>query len=189
MRLHPVKRTHKTVGMKWTCLLVIALIAGCTTLPPQLKEAKARNKANRAKLPMPQQAAKAQAAMAPKARAMETATAKAMPSSQIFTTAPGGIRVEKWTPNRWVASAPANTRLQAAVFNSYAADGSLGTYWEWFNLPYFGYITNTQGRFVTSNVPNVPHLNFRNVPTAAKARATTNAPVPKWFLDADKNIR
>lgn len=163
--------------------LSLVLLAGCTTLTPVQKQIKARNAAARPNLPVPPKGPIKVPTMV-RAKAFMSGLSDAAPKVQSVSV--GGITLQRWTPRRWVVSAPTGYRLQGAVFNSYSADGSIGTFWEWFNLPYVG----TSGNSVTSNVPNVPAMNFRAIPTTmALTSKSLNTQVPKWFLEADKNIR
>ena len=170
--------------MRWTCLLALALIVGCATkLTPDKQLLKLRNEENRPHLPQPTATRIPPPDGVRSLNAKSAKTVIAPPGNQIF---PGtnGCLVERWTAFRWKISAPVGYRLQGAKFNTLSADGSVGTAWEWFTLPYFG----TSGNSVTSNVPDVDHMNFRAIPSSA-ARSFTDSKAPQWFLNADKKTK
>lgn len=142
--------------MKFLALLVVAAtITGCSTPSPGIKAQQAKMRA---------------ALTPPKIARAENFALRAQAGE--------GILLQHWTATRWVVSAPVGKRLQAAVFEGQDGSGHSTTNYTWFSLPNFG----TSGGSVTSNVPNVPHMNFRAVPSS---KAGT-APVPKWFTEADK---
>lgn len=176
--------------MKWTCLVALALFAGCATkkLSPEQELLKRRNAENRPHLPQP------------------TATRIPVPDGirslmgptgvKIFTqpltmpTITNGMYIVRWSPGRWVAMAPEGNKLQGSgqVFNG---DGQPLAEYSFFTFPTFDIWTAPDGRrYVTSNIPNVPWMVFRTVPLARSTRgsAKTN-PVPKWFLDADRKMK